>query len=182
MELVFIVCAALGGVLFLARLVLLFIGGDHHGGDLGGMDVGHGGDVSDSDVSFSMLSLQSMSALFLMFGLIGLAVHRGDGAPYLSIPAGLAAGVAAVWIIGKILASLMQLQSSGTLDMQNALGQEGTVYLRIRAEGTGKVQVTVQNRFMVLDAMSEDKTELATGTPIKVVKVVAGNTLVVKKL
>ena len=175
MELVYVVCAALGGVLFLVRLVFLFVGGEDAGEV--GVDA-----ATDSDVSFSMLSLQSMSALFLMFGLIGLAVHKGGGAPYFSIPAGLAAGVGAVWIIGKILASLMQLQSSGTLEMQNALGQEGTVYLRIRGEGTGKVQVTVQNRFMVLNAMSEDKTELATGTPIKVVKVVAGNTLVVKKL
>ena len=184
LEYIFVVCAALGGALFLIRLILIFMGGDSEGAD-GDVDVGGdveaGGDT-DSDVSFSMLSLQGMSAMLLMFGLVGLLVHKAGGPAYLAIPLGLVSGVVMVWAMAKLIGSMMKLQSSGTIVMTNAVGAEGTVYLRIPAEGSGQVQITIQNRLMIFDAISEAKAELASGTPVKVERLVGGKTLSVKKL
>ena len=67
-------------------------------------------------------------------------------------------------------------------DLKNAIGQEATVYLNIPAEGTGKVQVEVQERLMVLEAVSAEKTDLKTDDKVKVVGIVGGRTLSVKKI
>jgi hypothetical protein len=65
-----------------------------------------------------------------------------------------------------------KLRNSGTLQMKNTLDQVGETYLRIPASrgGTGKIHVQVQGRLMELDAMTDDKEDIATGRPIQVVK------------
>ncbi len=197
LELLFILCAAIGGGLFAIRLVLFFLGGlgdtDADGGDVdvgdaGDVDVGDadaGGDVGDameSAAAFKLLTLQGITAFLAMFGLVGLACYKADLGGALSVGGGAAAGAVSVAIITKLLAALLRLQSSGTISLKNAIGQEATVYLRIPAEGTGKVQVEVQERLMVLEAVSAEKTDLKTDDKVKVVGIVGGRTLSVKKI
>jgi membrane protein implicated in regulation of membrane protease activity len=192
LELLFVICAAFGTILFVIRLVLMFIGGGGEEGaadaDAGGMDGadGHdlgGHDLADSDLSFKALSLQGITAFFMMFGLVGWALVRQGNVPAaLSILGGTIAGLATVWIMKKIFQAAGALQSSGTLDLQNAIGQEGLVYLTIHPGQIGKVQVVVQGRLSVLNAIAEDKTEeIKTGQRVWVVRVSA-DTLVVEKL
>jgi membrane protein implicated in regulation of membrane protease activity len=179
--------AILGGALFLIRLVMLFVGGIDHDGDASGAGDadtgGFDGHDADSTSSFALLSLQSVSAFFMMFGLVGLAILRGlgEGGALWAVLGGFAAGAVSVWVIGKILSVLRGLQSSGTLDMANAVGVEGTVYLRIPADGTGKVQVEIQGRLHEVNAVSEDKVELKTGDAVRVVRVAAGSILSVRR-
>ncbi len=194
MERVFIVCAALGGCLFVARMILMFISGLGHGdlsggggdagadgGDLGG-DVHHGGGTTDSDVSFKALSFQGLTAFFMMFGLVGWAMIRESkySAP-ISALAAAGAGIGTVWLLKFLFESAGKLQSSGTLDLNNAVGREGTVYLTIRPGQVGKIQITVQNRMETLDATTEQTEDIKTGQRIKVVKVTA-NLPVVEKV
>ena len=192
LELLFVICAAFGTILFVVRLALMFIGGDGHEGgvdaDAGGMDGADGHDfghhdVADSDLSFKALSLQGITAFFMMFGLVGWALVRQGNVPaILSIAGGMLAGFSTVWIMKKIFQLAGSLQSSGTLDLQNAIGQEGLVYLTIHPGQIGKVQVVVQCRLSVLNAIAEDKTEeIKTGQRVWVVRVSA-DTLVVEKL
>lgn len=199
LELVFVVCAAFGGALFIVRLILMFIGAsdsdapdgmDVDGVDVDGIDIDsahgfdvHDGDVvHDSDVSFKLLSLQGITAFFMMFGLVGWAmIRQGDFPPIVPIAAGTVAGLATVWIMKQIFKWATSLQSSGTMDLKNAVGQEGTVYLTIRPGDIGKVQVNVQNRLSVLNAITEGTEEIKTGADVRVVKVKADK-LVVEKL
>ena len=192
LELLFACCAAFGGVLFIIRLVLMFVGGvdDAHSADTGDMDAGdfdsadmdHTGDMHDSDLSFKLLSLQGITAFFMMFGLVGWAVIRQGQYPTLvPIIAGTIAGLLTVWVMKKIFQLATSLQSSGTMNLQNAIGQEGTVYLTIRPGQSGKVQVSVQNRLSVLEAVTEGNTDIKTGESIRVIRITAGK-LVVEKL
>ena len=65
--------AIVGGALFCVRLILFFVGGF---GD-GDMDAdGDFGDLGDSDVSFTVLTFQGVTAFFMMFGLTGLALSK----------------------------------------------------------------------------------------------------------
>jgi hypothetical protein len=190
-EKVFAVCAILGTVLFVVRLALFFVGGDSEAdgdfdvgdadfdGDVGEFDA----DVGDSDVSFRMLSLQTVTAFFMIFGLAGLALLKeAKWQVPGSLVGAVVAGCFAVFVVGKIMVFWKRLQSSGTIDMANAIGQQGSVYLTIPAGGTGKVQVTVQERFKVLDAIGVDEEELKTGERITVVGLNDDNTLIVQKL
>jgi len=190
-EKIFFYCAAFGGMLFAVRLMLMLVGG--HGGDFdasgadaihGTADFSHGG---DSDVSFKVLTLQGVSAFFMMFGLVGLCVSKmlprqPEALQVVSIAAGTAAGVFTAWIIAKLFSMMMKLQSDGSLHIENAVGQQGTVYLNIPAEGTGKIQIAIQGSLRVCEAVSAKKEAIKSGTPVTVTAVFSGSTLAVEKL
>ena len=191
----FLVCAVIGGTLFLVRTILFFVGGigdTDLDGDPGGIDLDghfdadfHGDmehDLANTDSSFRILSLQGITAFFMMFGLVGLAVSTGVKNSFLSVLGGLASGLIAVWIISKIYSGMKNLQADGTLKFENAAGKEGTVYLKIPKGGTGQVRVSVQGSLRVLDATSADGQEIQTGENIRVEKVISGNILVVSKI
>ena len=187
LEKFFFVCAVLGGVLFVIRLILQFVGGDgDFDGDFDGdvdMDADADFDGGDSDISFKILSFQGLTSFFMMFGLVGLALMReSEWGPARSIVGASAAGVVTVWIMKLIFDKAKGLQSSGTIDMNNAIGQEGEIYLTIPPTGTGKVRVSVQDHLKVFEAMAQSKQEIKTGERIRVVRIISNNVLVVEKI
>jgi len=184
LEKFYLFAAIAGGVVFIIRFGLALIGMDHDAdfdvatGVDGDIDLDHG----DSDASFQVLSVQSISAFVLMFGMVGLTFTQifPGVMEFMSILPAAVAGVITVWIIVKLMSLLYGLQSSGTMDVKNAIGAEGTVYLNIPEGGCGKVQVSFQNRLVEFDAVSQDGSELKTGTHIRVV-FMKGDNLVVEK-
>jgi hypothetical protein len=194
---VFAGCAILGAALFVLRLALFLVG--HHADAGTGLDhdfdahfdVDHdldaaaGADaaVHDSEASFRLLSFQGVTAFFMMFGLVGLSLRKeAMQSEAVAVLGGLVVGAFAFWLMGKIMVFMRSLQSSGTLRMANAIGQEGTVYLTIPAGGVGKVQVVVQGRLMVFNAVTDGGKKLQTGDRITVKEVAPDNMLVVNKL
>jgi membrane protein implicated in regulation of membrane protease activity len=177
---VFLGCAVLGGGTFVIRTVLQFLG-------VGGDDADAGSDIddvhADADAGFRVLSLQGLSAFFMMFGLVGLALVRQNGVPAtLALAVAAAAGAASVWLIGRIFAFMAKLQSSGTMNMYSAIGEEGSVYLTLQRGGVGQVQVAVQGRLGVFEAREQDGKEIATGRRVRVVGVAGGDVLVVQAI
>jgi len=176
---IFLICTAFGGILFVTRMVMgLFTGGGDDG-ELGDGDV----EVHDADISFKVLTVQGITAFFLVFGLSGLALSRGSQveAGY-AIMGAFVAGVAIMTIIAKLTQMMKGLHMTGNLDIRRAVGQKGIVYLNIPASGTGQAQVSIQNRLRVMDARAEDKKSIKTGEPIEVTDVIDGQTLIVRKL
>jgi membrane protein implicated in regulation of membrane protease activity len=192
LEKVFAVCAVIGGTLFIIRLILQFAGLQGHdvggGADVSAMDAAHGAggtDVhsGDSDMSFKLLSLQGITAFLLMFGLVGLAMSKQtQTGAFASIAVAAAAAVVTVWLMARFFSAMGRLQSSGNINLDRAIGVEGTVYLNIPAEGTGQVELVVQNSMKICDASSANKTPLKTGDKVKIKSVVAGKILVVEKI
>ena len=77
---------------------------------------------------------------------------------------------------------IVNLQTDGTMKHEAAVGSEGQVYVRIRAGSTGEVQVPVQGSLRTMTARAKDKkTQLETGTLIRVVDTI-GSTLIVEEL
>ena len=184
LDIFFIACAAIGGFFVVIRIALQFFGADHDtdaGIQLGGHD---GVDVhhADSDLGFKFLSIHGLSTFLMMFGLIGLALYHQSGLSVLvAIPGAAAAGVLAVWVVGKLFRSAVNLQSSGTLETRDAVGATGTVYLTIPEKGVGRVNVRFRGRLRECDAMEKEGEKLTTGTPVKVVQV-RDSMLVVEKI
>ena len=73
---------------------------------------------------------------------------------------------------------LMRLKADGTVQIENAIGQTGTVYLRVPANrtGAGKITLNLQNRTVELEAFTAAD-ELPTGTPIRVVAILSPNSV-----
>jgi membrane protein implicated in regulation of membrane protease activity len=183
LEMFFLICAIIGGAFVSIRLVMQLIGIGHDGG--GDFDTGgHGFDAhhADSDIGFKVLSLHGLTSFLMMFGLVGLALYRQSrmGA-FISIVGAVAAGLASVWIIKKLFSLILKLQSSGTISIDSTVGSQGRVYLKIPANGTGRVLVSVNNSLREYEAASSDEKEISTDTPIRVIWV-DGNVLVVERI
>lgn len=186
----FLISALIGGALFIARMALFFFGGDIHadssdahagGFHFDGSDA-HSGDFGDTDVSFQFLSLQGLTAFFMMFGLVGMAIYAAGQGSLVSIAGGLIAGVFTVWVVSKVFIGFQSLQSDGTIRIENAIGREGSVYLTIPEGDIGKVNVTVQGRLTEFEAVSLNKKKIETGQRVKVINVIGRDRLVVEKI
>ena len=185
---IYLVCAIAGGTLLVLRIAMLAIGLDH-GGDLadggGQLDLNHDGvldDLADGQAGhggISFLSLQSIAGFFTMFGLVGMGLLQIKASEVLSLVGALAAGAFTAWCSGMIFLFMRRLQSDGTLELQNAVGQFGAVYLTVPTEGTGVVNVTVQGALRTLDAVSSNGQAIPTGRIVKVLAITGGKILVV---
>jgi len=186
LNLAFGACALVGGLLYLGWLVLQFMGVGDADVDVGDLDVIDSAmpDVSGTaDISFTMLSFQGISSFLTMFGLGGLTLHSELGLdPFLSLAGGAAAGTATAYALGRLFSMAQRLQSSGTIDLQNAVGAEASVYMRVPPHGIGKVQLTVQGRLGIYEAISHDDEPLDTGATVRVVKVVDGSRFLVERI
>ncbi len=180
LELVFTVCALIGGTLFLIRLVMQLLG---YGADDAPVD--HPGDLdaSHTDASFKMLSLLGITAFLMMFGLGGRAMLESrPGQPLPALVVALLAGGISMWLMAWLFKAMKKMQSDGTTHLDKAVGLEGSVYLTVPAGDVGKVQIAVNGRLSVLDARSANGQTLPTGTRVKVVRVANGNVLEVESV
>jgi membrane protein implicated in regulation of membrane protease activity len=175
LEFFFLVCALVGGIMLVMRLLLMVIG---IGSDGDGLDVHH----SDSDVGFKLLSIQGITAFLTMFGLVGFCVLRGTSlGATVAVVAAVIAGIGSAWIIGRVFIAMLGLQSSGSVGVEQTVGCTGNVYANIPKQGSGSVQIKVAQRLREFDAVSANGEEIATGTAIRVVRV-AGSALAVEKV
>lgn len=179
-ELIFWASAVAGGVVFILRTVMMLVGfGADHDGDLDVSPDGH--TDGDTDISFKLLSIQGLTAFFMMFGLVGLTLLKSQSPTFLSVFGGIVAGLFTVWVLSIIFSKMKLLQSDGTVDIKNAVGVHGSVYLNIPANGSGQVRVPVQGALKIFDAIAKDGQKIFTGEKIVVVDVADKNTLVVEK-
>lgn len=184
----FSVPALIGTIFFTLRLALIFIGiGDGHGD----MDVashadasGVGADSHHSSELFKILSIQSIAAFLMGFGWGGLGGLRGAGWEFgTAILSGVAGGVAMVWLLTWLLKLVHDLQSSGTVSIQDAAHAQGDVYVTVpqRGAGSGQVRVVIDERQRIYNAVSESEA-LPTSTRIRVKCINSDNTLTVEAL
>ena len=184
---VYFICAVAGCSLVGIQVILQVFG------FLGHVDVDHGHVDADAHVDvdcdhdlgteghgnlfFGILSLKALTAFVGIFGLVGMIVEEANLSFPSRIGIAIGAGVVGMFAIARLMLMLVRLQASGTIDYRNAIGQQGSVYLRIpkAGEGRGKVTVTVQGRSKEFAAVS-DGPEITTGKAVKVVSV-EGSTL-----
>ena len=177
-DMLFAASALVGGILFVLYFFLLMIGGiatDIFDG-LFGIDVDMG-----ADASFKALTVQGIMAFRMFFGLAGLYVTKSGGGPSPAILAGAIAGGASMYFTGKLFELFVNLQQDGTVELSEAIGAKGQVYLRITDEGVGQVTVEVNEAQRTFNAKAEDGAGIATGDFIEVVDTI-GEVLVVKRI
>jgi hypothetical protein len=166
-------------VLFIVQMVMTFIGGDVD-------DVAADGDAdvsveSDTGIDFQFLTLKNLIAFFTVFGWTGIiCLHMGLG-PVLSGFIAFIAGLIMMSVMATILYFMGKLTEEGTLNLNNAIGKIGNVYLTIPAKrkGMGKVQIQVQG-LQTLDAITDSDDEIQTGAVVKVIEILNNEILVVK--
>ncbi len=187
MDTVYLICATAGGTILILQTLLMLLGLGDADADAG-HDVGHDmdahGDLDHADAAdsfFKILSFKTLVAFLAFFGLAGLAGQNAEMASTTTLLMAIGAGSVALFIVAWLMAGLAKLQSKGNLDLRNAVGTKGSVYLRVPGEkaGPGKVTLLVQGRKIECKALTAGP-ELPTGAQVRVVAVPSDDTVEVQ--
>jgi len=166
-------------VLFVIQIILTFFGGD-----IDEIEADGDSDVSiegDTGIDFQFITLKNLVAFFTIFGWAGIACLDGGLGVGKSVIISSVSGFIMMSIMASIVYFMGKLTDNGTLNMNNAIGKVGSVYLPIPAKrnGFGKVQIKVQG-LQTLDAMTDYEEEIKTGAVVEVIEILNNEILVVK--
>lgn len=140
-----------------------------------------GGDINDTS-GLSLFTIRGIVAFFAVGGWTGLVLSKYVSS-YIAIPVAFIAGTAALVGIALLFKYAMRFQDKGNIDIKNAIGKIGSVYLTIpaNASGKGKINVMVQERFVELDAVTNNNQPILTGSIIEVTGIIDQQTVLVNK-
>ena len=137
-------------------------------------------DISMDSLAMELFSIQGITAAIAMFGMTGMFTIESTGVEVLAVIVG-GISVVALFAVKSMLKG-KNLQADGTMKHTDAIGQTGQVYSRIRENGTGEIQVSVDGTLRTLEARAIDKNlHIKSGELIKVFDVI-GATMIVELL
>jgi len=178
------IVAVSASFVMLIFLVLMLIGIE--GTDFDGID-----DVSDVDVindeplsgigGLKILTIRGILA-FISMGAWTAYIMVNWMHPLLASAIGIVVGALSAYLLALAFRATYKLESSGNLDYVNAIGQVGTVYIRVpkSKSGKGKITLTIQERYIEVDAMTEWNQDLMPKTIVEVIGIEDTTTLIVK--
>lgn len=183
-QLAFII-AVTATIIMLVFLVLMILGMD---------DSTFDGGVQDADLDYlSDEPLSSIAGLKIFTIRGALAFFSiGGWVVYIIAPLMHVLLVLLIGIVSGLLASVLQalafkaamnLESSGNFDYSRTIGKVATVYIRIPKErlGKGKVTLTLEDRFMEIDAITDGSKDLLSNTMVDIIGIENNTTVVVKE-
>ena len=136
------------------------------------------------DSALHLFTVRGVVAFLVLFGWGGLCLCQagvpGFLAVFLAIPIGFAGMVGIALAVREVL----RLQYDGTLDLRNAVGLTGQVYLTVppARTGEGKVTVSVPEQLRELDARTDFPAPIPTGSPVRVSGLAGRDTLLVEPI
>jgi len=163
-------------IIFLIQTVLTFVGGEIDGDTDMDMD-------ADGDIGFQFFTIKNLVAFFTIFGWTGIACLDSEMSMMAVIITSLVAGLIMMSVMAAIFYFFSKLTDSGTMNIQNAVGGIGEIYLTVRAKrgNIGKVSLMVQGSLRELEAITDDEEDLKNGMVISVKEVINGNLLLISK-
>ncbi len=200
----FLTAAVIGGTVMVCQFLMTMLGlGDDGGVDVGDFEVA--GDIdlnidgdhhtpmhhaADADIDrpgsswlFQVLSFRTVVASLTFFGLGGAWSSSSGHAPAVSLVVALASGGAAMFGMYHLMRAIYDLQSSGNIDIRNAIGLPAKIYIPVppAGEGKGKVQISLQGRTMEYEAVTDATEKLSTGENVIVEDIISSDVVKVMR-
>ena len=173
-------------LIFIIQTVMTFLGADADSTDFD-MDVDtsmDGSDLSNIDSGANLYTFRNFVNFFLGFGWTAIILQPSVKSTAVLVIIAVLVGIALVALVMYMFKWLYAMQQSGNINVyKSAVGCQGKCYLRIPGErgGEGKVQITIQGAVREYNAVT-DGDEIKTGTSVKVLEAIDGNTLLVEEL
>lgn len=179
LQITFWVTAMIGSLIFLVLFALSLLGADSDAD----MDTDTEMD-GDMGIGIQFFTFKNVMAFFTIFGWTGIACLDKDMSNGASIAVAVVAGLAMMVLMAFMFLWISKLAESGTLRIENAVGNVGEVYLSIGANRSriGKISIDVQGSRRELSALTDEEEDLKQGAVIKVTTVISGELLLVEKL
>jgi hypothetical protein len=173
--------AIFGTVLFVLRTITFFVGGFGQEPDDLADDAPAEDDHPASEGAFKLLSLNSLTGFIAMFGWAGLTAHAQFRLPFsLSVLLGGVCGFLVMALAALLFWGALKLRSAGAVfNINRTPGLAGEVYLRIPADNSGRVSVTVQGVKRQIDAVSDTGNAIGSFEKVLIVRAVDARTVAV---
>lgn len=135
----------------------------------------------DAGQDLHFFSVSNLITFFTLFGWSGLAAYHSGISVFWVIVIAVLSGYFMVVLLYFFMTWINKFRQSGTLQINNAISGVGETYLRIPAgrKGLGKIHIQVQGRLSELEAMTDDREDIATGKTVKVVGILNQQILLV---
>jgi len=179
-------------VVMLLQLVLMIIGvgfGSEADGDVDDSTIESNAETSPPDSrstgstsTFRIFTIRGIVAFFALGGWAGLAALAAGLHPFWAIQISLFIGVCALLLAAIVIRLALRMQTSGNINLNNAISQTADVYIRIPSgrSDKGKVTMLLQERFVELDAITDNETDIMPESKVKVVAIIDDDCLVVE--
>ncbi|MBQ2242460.1 MAG: hypothetical protein II319_09995 [Clostridia bacterium] len=179
---IFALIALPSTLLIVIQTVLMLIG---IGGDSGAdadVDIDDGIEVPDDGLA--IFSVRGVTSMLCITGWVAVALLETSLPQGVSIAIAILCGVATLIGMAYLMRAVYRLQSSGNIDIENCVGKIGEVYIPIPStgNGSGKVNLTVQEKFSEFTAITTAGEQLKTGSFVRVVAVGPSGVLVVEPI
>ena len=162
---------------FILQSIFTFIGvGDNFEIDADfDADVDLDVDIADGlSMTMHLFTVRGVISFFMVFGWSGVVLTTsselgGVGIFFIS----LGTGFIMLFLIALVYYFFDHISQKGNVDLRQAIGKQGSVYIPIplRNEGIGKVQIILSESLKTLDAIAKDK-PISTGSQVKVVGII----------
>lgn len=141
-------------------------------------------DISAADGSgIGIFSSHTISAFCVGFGWGGVLALQAEQSLLVASMVGTGGGLAMMFAMFFFIKGLLNLQSDGTLDYSNALGDEAVVYVTIpgnNQDGGGQVQVTIQGRLVTAAARSKSSEPIPPGQRVRIAAMAGATSFMVE--
>lgn len=174
-------------ILILQTILLLFGVGSDHDTDGAQIDLDHEADHDfdhdhgDHEAGLRIFTVRGMVAFLSVGGWLGIVLLGTRLHAAVACLIAFLGGTLSLLMVAAFLKWVVGMQESGNLSYQNAIGRNGQVYLTIPADqsGRGKVTLTVQERYIEADAVTDSAESIPVGRRVKVVGLADDQTLLV---
>lgn len=172
---IFLLVAVPSTVILVIQTIMLLIGLDDN------LDIDAEAPLDDGLTLFSVRGIVSMLCIT---GWSGFALCATGLPIWASILIAVALGILTLVGMAFLMRGLQRMQSSGNIQISNAIGKVGQVYIPIPADAkaAGKINITVQEKYSEFSAITLGEDTLPTGSYVRVVAVDDSGILVVERV
>ena len=162
-------------VLFVLKLVVfMIVGGD--------MEVDADFDaMTETETSFDFLSVQSILAFLMAFGWCGLvALDNFKLNMTFTLLIAVVTGFICMWFSAWLMFNIKKLNKKVVIDINELVGKTGKAYTKFEPKSEGKIEISLNNKLSILDAVNLSDEKIESFTEIKVEKIEDKKIFIVK--
>ncbi len=126
------------------------------------------GDSHDHAKTICLFSLRGIVAFFTIGGWMGIVAVDWGFPVHWAIILALGAGWLALFFVAWSISAILRLQQNGNVQLTNAIGKTGRVYIPVSENGAGKINIVLHERLCEINAMTKVGRVLKTGEKVVV--------------
>ena len=160
---VFFYCGIIGTVIFVLKTLSPIDTGSEISSDFT--------DMTDTDSSFNLLTIEGISAFFMAAGWMGYFALRFNYGTKIALITAIVSGLIVMLLFGWGISKFKKMDKNPTADLNELVGKVGKSYMKFEPKGLSKIEIEFNSKLEILDAKNNTDVEIESFQPIKVVKI-----------